>query len=154
MGQKRRSELQSQRISFVCGRRALYASGMLSTALVFLGAGIGGVLRHGVNVVSLKWLGASFPYGTMAINIIGSGVMGLVAGFLAFKAGEGWTQNARLFLATGVLGGFTTFSAFSLDAVLLWERGEAMLAAVYVLGSVALSLAALVAGLALVRGLS
>ncbi|MGE7473589.1 fluoride efflux transporter CrcB [Bosea sp. NPDC003192] len=127
---------------------------MLSTALVFLGAGIGGVLRHGVNLVSLKWLGPSFPYGTMAINIIGSGVMGLVAGFLAFKAGEGWTQNARLFLATGILGGFTTFSAFSLDAVLLWERGEALLAAFYVLGSVVLSLAALVAGLALVRGLS
>ncbi len=133
---------------------ALYASGMLSTALVFLGAGIGGVLRHGVNVVSLKWLGPSFPYGTMAINIIGSGVMGLVAGWLAFKAGEGWTQNARLFLATGILGGFTTFSAFSLDAILLWERGEALLAAFYVIGSVALSLAALVAGLALVRGLS
>lgn len=133
---------------------ALYASGMLSTALVFLGAGIGGVLRHGVNVISLKWLGLSFPYGTMAINIIGSGVMGLVAGFLAFKAGEGWTQHARLFLATGILGGFTTFSAFSLDAILLWERGEAMLAAFYVIGSVALSLVALVAGLALVRGLS
>jgi fluoride exporter len=127
---------------------------MTATLLVFLGAGIGGVLRHGVNLVSLKWLGASFPYGTMAINIIGSGVMGLVAGFLAFKAGEGWTQNARLFLATGILGGFTTFSAFSLDAVLLWERGEAMLAACYVIGSVVLSLAALVAGLALVRGLS
>lgn len=133
---------------------ALYASEMLSTALVFLGAGIGGVLRHGVNLVSLKWLGAPFPYGTMAINILGSGVMGLVAGFLAFKAGEGWTQNARLFLATGILGGFTTFSAFSLDAILLWERGEAMLAAFYVLGSVVLSLMALVAGLALVRGLS
>ncbi|WP_442896480.1 fluoride efflux transporter CrcB [Bosea sp. CCNWLY174] len=127
---------------------------MLSTALVFLGAGIGGVLRHGVNIVSLKWLDMSFPYGTMAINIIGSGVMGLVAGFLAFKAGEGWTQNARLFLATGILGGFTTFSAFSLDAVLLWERGEMMLAAFYVLCSVVLSLMALVAGLALVRGLS
>lgn len=127
---------------------------MLSTALVFLGAGIGGVLRHGVNVVSLKWLGASFPYGTMAINILGSGVMGLVAGWLAFKAAEDWSQHARLFLTTGVLGGFTTFSAFSLDAVLLWERGEAMLAAAYVIGSVVLSLAALVAGLALVRGLS
>jgi len=143
-----------QRISFVRDGAALYASGMLSTALVFLGAGIGGVLRHGVNIVSLKWLGMSFPYGTMAINIIGSGVMGLVAGFLAFKAGEGWTQNARLFLATGILGGFTTFSAFSLDAVLLWERGEMMLAAFYVLCSVVLSLMALVAGLALVRGLS
>ncbi|WID97340.1 fluoride efflux transporter CrcB [Bosea vestrisii] len=127
---------------------------MLSTALVFLGAGIGGVLRHGVNVVSLKWLGPSFPFGTMAINILGSGVMGLVAGFLAFKAGEGWTQNARLFLATGILGGFTTFSAFSLDAVLLWERGEVLPAAFYVLGSVVLSLAALVAGLSIVRGLT
>lgn len=127
---------------------------MLSTALVFLGAGIGGVLRHGVNLVSLKWLGASFPYGTMAINILGSGLMGLIAGWLAFKAGEGWSQHARLFLTTGILGGFTTFSAFSLDAVLLWERGEAMLAGVYVIGSVVLSLAALVAGLALVRGLS
>lgn len=127
---------------------------MTATFLVFLGAGIGGVLRHGVNLVSLKWLGAWFPFGTMAINILGSGVMGLVAGFLAFKAGEGWTQHARLFLATGVLGGFTTFSAFSLDAILLWERGEAMSAAFYVLGSVVLSLAALVAGLALVRGLS
>lgn len=127
---------------------------MLSTALVFLGAGIGGVLRHGVNVASLKWLGPSFPCGTMAINILGSGVMGLVAGFLAVKAGEDWTQNARLFLATGILGGFTTFSAFSLDAMLLWERGEAMLAAFYVLGSVVLSLAALVAGLSIVRGLT
>ena len=127
---------------------------MTATLLVFLGAGIGGALRHGVNQLALKWLGMSFPYGTFAVNILGSGVMGLVAGFLAFKAGEGWTQHARLFFATGILGGFTTFSAFSLDAILLWERGEAMLAAFYVTGSVVLSLAALVAGLALVRGLS
>lgn len=127
---------------------------MTATLLVFLGAGIGGALRHGVNQLALKWLGMSFPYGTFAVNILGSGVMGLVAGFLAFKAGEGWTQHARLLLATGILGGFTTFSAFSLDAILLWERGEAMLAAFYVIGSVVLSLAALVAGLALVRGLS
>jgi CrcB protein len=135
-------------------RPALYASAMLSTALVFLGAGIGGVLRHGVNVVSLKWLGASFPYGTLAVNIIGSGLMGLIVGWLAFKAGESWSQHARLFLTTGILGGFTTFSAFSLDAVLLWERGEAMLVAVYVIGSVVLSLVALVAGLSIVRGLT
>jgi CrcB protein len=127
---------------------------MLSTALVFLGAGIGGTLRHGVNIASLKWFGTSFPYGTLAVNILGSGLMGLIAGWLAFKAGEGWSQHARLFLTTGILGGFTTFSAFSLDAMLLWERGEAMLAAVYVIGSVVLSLAALFAGLALVRGLS
>jgi CrcB protein len=97
---------------------------MLSTALVFLGAGIGGVLRHGVNVVSLKWLGASFPYGTMAINILGSGVMGIVAGWLAFKAGEGWTQPARLFLTTGVLGGFTTFSTYAVDIERLVDSGH------------------------------
>ncbi|RDJ27548.1 fluoride efflux transporter CrcB [Bosea caraganae] len=127
---------------------------MTSAFLVFIGAGIGGVLRHGVNLAVPKWLGMAFPYGTMAINIVGSGVMGLVAGWLAFKADFAWTQNARLFLTTGILGGFTTFSAFSLDAVLLWERGEAGLAGVYVLGSVILSLAALVGGLAIVRGLS
>lgn len=127
---------------------------MTSTVLVFLGAGIGGMLRHGVNYASLRWLGTGFPFGTMAINIVGSGLMGLIAGWLAFKAGEGWTQGLRLFLTTGVLGGFTTFSAFSLEAVLLWERGELGLATLYVLGSVVLSLAALLGGLAVIRGLS
>jgi CrcB protein len=90
----------------------------------------------------------------MAINILGSGLMGLLVGWLAFQAGEGWTQHGRLFFATGVLGGFTTFSAFSLDAVLLWQRGDLAMAAFYVLGSVVLSLIALFTGLALVRGLS
>ncbi|AOO84716.1 fluoride efflux transporter CrcB [Bosea vaviloviae] len=127
---------------------------MISTFLVFLGAGIGGVLRHGVNLASLKWAGPGFPYGTLAINVVGSGLMGLVAGWFAFKAGEGAPQDLRLFLTTGILGGFTTFSAFSLDAILLWERGEAMLAAGYVLGSVVVSLAALVGGLAIMRGLT
>jgi len=127
---------------------------MTAIFLVFLGAGIGGVLRHGVNLASVQWLGAAFPYGTMAINILGSGAMGLAAGLLAMRGAEGWTQTARLFFATGILGGFTTFSAFSLDAVLLWERGEAIWAALYVAGSVVLSLLALVAGLALIRGLA
>jgi CrcB protein len=127
---------------------------MTSTLLVFLGAGIGGVLRHGVNLVSPKWFGAGFPYGTLAINIVGSGLMGLVAGWFAFRAGEGAPQGLRLFLATGILGGFTTFSAFSLDAALLWERGETALAALYVGGSVAVSLAALVGGFAIMRGLT
>jgi CrcB protein len=135
-----------------CGR--LYATAMISTALVFVGAGIGGVLRHGVNVVAPRWLGMGFPYGTMAINILGSALMGLVAGWFAFRAGEGTPQGLRLFLATGVLGGFTTFSAFSLDAALLWERGEAMLAGAYVVGSVVLSLLGLFGGLALMRSLS
>lgn len=127
---------------------------MTSTVLVFLGAGIGGVLRHGVNLVSPRWFGAGFPAGTLLINMLGSALMGLIAGWLAFKTQAGWSQHARLFLTTGILGGFTTFSAFSLDAVLLWERGEAGLAAAYIIGSVVLSLAALFAGLALVRSLS
>lgn len=127
---------------------------MTSILLVFLGAGIGGTLRHGVNLVALRWPLGGFPYGTLAINVVGSGLMGIVAGWFAFKAGEGAPQGLRLFLATGVLGGFTTFSAFSLDAILLWERGETMLAAAYVAGSVVVSLAALAGGLAMMRGLA
>lgn len=127
---------------------------MISTCLVFLGAGIGGTLRHGVNLLAPRWFGFGFPAGTMLINILGSALMGLIAGWLAFKTQAGWSQHVRLFLTTGILGGFTTFSAFSLDAVLLWERGEAGLAALYVIGSVVLSLVALFAGLALVRSLS
>ncbi|AMJ63555.1 fluoride efflux transporter CrcB [Bosea sp. PAMC 26642] len=126
---------------------------MISTLLVFLGAGIGGVLRHGVNLVSPKWFGSGFPMGTLAINIIGSGLMGLVAGWFAFKAGDSWPQDLRLFLTTGILGGFTTFSAFSLDAMTLWERGDVSLAAIYVAGSVVVSLAALAGGLSLMRSL-
>lgn len=126
---------------------------MTSTLLVFLGAGIGGVLRHGVNLFSLKWFGSGFPLGTLMVNIVGSGLMGLVAGWFAFRAGEGWSQHLRLFLTTGILGGFTTFSAFSLDAMALWERGEALLAAAYVVGSVLIALAALAAGFALMRSM-
>jgi CrcB protein len=120
--------------------------------LVFVGGGLGSTLRHIVNVVSARTLGTAFPYHTFIINITGSTVMGLIAGYLAFK-GEA-SQPWRLFLMTGVLGGYTTFSAFSLDAVLLYERGETGLALLYVLGSVVLSIGGLVAGLALVRHLA
>ena len=119
--------------------------------LVFLGAGLGGVLRHGVNLASARAFGHAFPWGTLGVNVIGSFLMGALAGWLALRAGGAWTQSTRLFLATGILGGFTTFSAFSLDAALLWERGQGGLAAAYVAASVAASLLALTAGLALVR---
>jgi fluoride exporter len=124
----------------------------MSYLLVFLGGGLGSTLRHIINVASARILGTAFPYHTFIINITGSTVMGLIAGYLAFK-GEA-SQPWRLFLMTGILGGYTTFSAFSLDAVLLYERGETGLAMLYVLGSVVLSIVGLVAGLALVRHLA
>jgi CrcB protein len=120
--------------------------------LVFIGGGLGSTLRHIINVVSARVFGTAFPYHTNIINNTGSIVMGLVAGYLAFK-GEA-SQPWRLFLMTGILGGYTTFSAYSLDAALLYERGEIGLALFYVLGSVVFSIAGLFAGLALVRHLA
>jgi CrcB protein len=123
----------------------------MSYVLVFIGGGLGSSLRHIVNLVCARYIGTAFPYGTFLINITGSTIMGL-AGYLAFK-GEA-SQPWRLFLMTGVLGGYTTFSAFSLDAVLLYERGAIGLALFYVLGSVVFSILGLFAGLALVRYLA
>jgi fluoride exporter len=125
---------------------------MKSYLLVFVGGGIGASLRHAVNMISARGLGTAFPWGTFIINISGSLVMGLIAGYLAFKGGA--SQPWRLFVMTGILGGYTTFSAFSLDAALLYERGEIASALFYVLGSVVLSIAGLFAGLALVRHLT
>ena len=120
--------------------------------IVFLGGGVGAALRHGVNLASARLLGTTFPYATLLENVTGSLVMGLLAATFAFKGDI--SQNWRLFLTTGILGGYTTFSAFSLDAALLYERGALGLAALYVLASVALSIGGLFAGLALVRHFS
>ena len=125
---------------------------LTSYLLVFFGGGLGASLRHLINLICARYIGIGFPWGTFIINITGSTVMGLIAGYLAFK-GEA-SQPWRLFVMTGILGGYTTFSAFSLDTALLYERGELGLAAAYVLGSVVLSIAGLFAGLALVRHLS
>lgn len=117
--------------------------------LVFVGGGLGATLRYVINMTCARCMGTAFPWGTFIINVTGSAVMGLIAGYLAFK-GEA-SQPWRLFLMTGILGGYTTFSAFSLDTAVLYERGELGLALAYVLGSVVLSIAGLFAGLALVR---
>lgn len=117
--------------------------------IVFVGAGLGGMLRHSLNAYAMR-VGNDFPWHTMVINISGSLLMGLLIGWLTFQAkhlGSEW----RLFVATGILGGFTTFSAFSLEAALLWERGAWRDALVYVVGSVVISILALFVGLAVFR---
>jgi len=125
---------------------------MTGFLMVFLGGGIGAALRHGVNLLSARWLGTAFPYATLFENVTGSLVMGLIAGYFAFKGDA--PQHLRLFLTTGILGGYTTFSAFSLDVALLTERHEIGLAALYVLASLVFSIGGLFAGLALVRHFS
>ena len=116
--------------------------------LVFVGGGLGSLSRHAINRAGLAMLGPGFPWWTFAVNVAGSFAIGLLAGlFGGFETGN----NARLFLITGFLGGFTTFSAFSLDALTLWERGQPMQAGLYVLGSVMLSLIAAAAGLMMSR---
>ena len=120
--------------------------------IVFLGGGLGAALRHGVNLAAARLLGTSFPWGTLTVNVIGSLVMGLMAAWFAFEGSP--SQHWRLFLTTGILGGFTTFSTFSLDTALLYERGELGVAALYVAVSVAAGLAGLFGGLALVRSIA
>lgn len=120
--------------------------------LVFLGGGIGAALRHGVNVTAGKLVGCAFPYGTLFINLTCSLVMGLIAEWLALK---GYLpQHWRLFIMTGILGGYTTFSAFSLETALLYERGQVFAAGAYVVASVVLSVGGLFAGLWIVRAAS
>lgn len=117
--------------------------------IVFLGAGIGGALRHGVNMTVMRLGWAAFPVGTLAVNVIGSFLIGVIAEYFALRAHL--PQHWRLFLTTGILGGFTTFSAFSLDVALLYERGRPALAGAYVLASVILSIGALFAALTITR---
>ena len=125
---------------------------MIGFLVVFVGGGIGAALRHGVNLLAARWLGAGFPWATLIENVSGSFVMGLIGAYFAFKGDA--SQNFRLLLTTGILGGYTTFSAFSLDVALLYERGEMALAVLYVLASVALAIGGLFAGFALVRHFS
>ena len=120
--------------------------------LVAAGGAIGSSLRHLVNVASLRWFGPGFPWSTLVVNIVGCFAMGVLIELIARKFGA--SQEMRLFIATGILGGFTTFSAFSLDAAVLWERGAHGVAALYVSASVIGALAALFTGLWLARSLA
>ncbi len=118
--------------------------------LVMLGGGLGAGARHLVSLATLRLLGPGFPYGTLAVNVAGSLIMGLFIGWLV-KHEVRDLMAARYFVATGILGGFTTFSAFSLDTSVLWERGDNGLAVAYVLASVGLSIAAVFVGLMIMR---
>ena len=116
---------------------------------VALGGALGASGRHLLGMATLKTLGPDYPYGTMAANLIGGFLMGLLTGWLALKVSGG--ENLRLFLGVGLLGGFTTFSAFSLDAVLMYEKKAYGALISYVGGSVILSIGALMIGLILAR---
>ena len=124
---------------------------MIQTLLhVALGGAIGASGRYLTGVAATRVFGTGFPWGTLIVNVVGSFLMGVIVVALAHLSATRFGP----FLMTGVLGGFTTFSAFSLDAVTLWERGAVLPAVAYLAGSVILSLAALVAGLLLARSLA
>ena len=130
-----------------------YCTAMVHFFLVFLGGGIGAAARHLVGVYSLRYFGPNFPYGTLMVNVAGSLIMGLFIGWLV-RRGISSSNELRLFVATGVLGGFTTFSAFSLDVANLWEKGALIPAAIYTIGTVLVCILAVFAGLWLARSLA
>ncbi len=117
--------------------------------LATMGGALGAGARHLVNVGFARWLGPSFPWSTVFINIFGSLLMGLVLETLVLRCNG--SVDLRIFLATGILGGFTTFSAFSMDAVTLIQRGDMASAALYIGGSVMFSILGLYAGLSIAR---
>lgn len=125
---------------------------MQTLLLVAAGGATGAVARYLLGVQAMRSLGGGWPYGTFAANILGGLLMGVLAGALATRGGAD-QEKWRLLLGVGVLGGFTTFSAYSLEVALMIERRAYGQAALYSLGSVVLSVLALVAGLLLMRRL-
>jgi CrcB protein len=125
---------------------------MYHLLLVAIGGAIGASLRHLTGLATMRLFGAGFPWGTLAVNIVGSFVMGAFVELLARRFGA--SNELRLFVATGILGGFTTFSSFSLDFAVLFERGTQAIAFGYAAASVIGALLALFAGLWLVRTLA
>ena len=124
---------------------------MVGFLAVAAGGAIGSLLRYGVNISAESLIGRGFPWATLTVNVIGSLVMGFLAGFLAEKYAD--QPELRLFLLTGVLGGFTTFSAFSLDVFNLMQRGDHSMAIIYAVASVVLSIIAVFAGLMISRAI-
>ena len=118
-------------------------------AAVAIGGSLGSVARYLVAIGAARLVGTGFPWGTLVINIVGSFLIGVFAESFALT----WnvSQTRRVFLIIGICGGFTTFSTFSLDAIVLMQRGELWPAGAYIAASVALSILALVGGLYLVR---
>jgi len=128
------------------------STSLLTSLSVALGGGIGALLRYQTGRLITWWLGATvvsaFPFATLAVNAIGSIAMGLLAGYLARSGGS---EPARLLLGVGLLGGFTTFSAFSLEMVVMIERGQLLFALLYLILSVSLGITGLIMGLNLMR---
>ena len=119
--------------------------------IVAAGGALGAVARYGVGVWATRLIPtAQWPWATLAVNVVGGLLMGLLAGWLAFRGGV-HGESLRLFAAVGVLGGFTTFSAFSLEAALMIERRQLAMASGYVAASAVLSIAALFLGLMVAR---
>jgi CrcB protein len=118
--------------------------------LVFIGGGAGAMARFWVGTLALRWLGSAWPYGTFAVNLLGGFLMGMLAGWLAHRGGANQDQY-RLMLGVGGLGGFTTFSAFSLETALMIEKRDYGQAFSYAAASVLLSVAALFIGLLMAR---
>jgi CrcB protein len=121
----------------------------MSYLLVMAGGALGAAGRHGVNRLAAQWLGYTYPWATLFVNIVGGLLMGLVIGALARI--EGGYEPARLFLCVGILGGFTTFSAFSLEMANMLDRGDMGVALAYALASVVGSVVAVYAGLMMMR---
>jgi len=116
---------------------------------IAIGGGLGSLARHYLSTGVYSVTGSTFPYGILAVNVLGGLIMGIVVELGALKLS--YSLEMRAFLTTGILGGFTTFSTFSLDTALLIERGDWLGAAIYMVASVLLSVAALFGGLWLVR---
>ena len=125
---------------------------MQNLFLVAVGGGAGAVMRYLLGVQTMRAFGAGWPYGTLLANVLGGFLMGVLIGVLAFRGGAD-QERWRLLLGVGGLGGFTTFSAYSLEVALMMERREWTSAAIYSLGSVVFSITALFAGLILMRRL-